>query len=66
MLTVRRVSEVLIQAAERLIDHPEYDVAVGIRDDIPLRSEVLESCCIDLPQLLETTQTAGEPLAWSR
>jgi hypothetical protein len=65
-LTVQRVSDILTRAAERLVGQPEYDMAVEIRDDIPLCIETLESRCIELPQLLEKSQKAGELLDWSR
>lgn len=67
VLTVRGVSEALIRAVELLVDHqPEHDVAAGIRDDLPLCIETLESRCVELPRLLEATQKPDDPLAWSR
>jgi len=57
---------VLIYAAERLIGQPEYEMAVEIRDDIPLCLETLESRCSELPQLLEKSQKPDELLDWSR
>ena len=65
-LTVHKASDVLIYAAERLIGQPEYEMAVEIRDDIPLCLETLESRCSELPQLLEKSQKPDELLDWSR
>jgi hypothetical protein len=65
-LTIQRVSDVVTRAAERLVGQFEYDTAVEIRDHIPLCIETLKSRCIELPQLLEKYQKAGELLDWSR
>jgi hypothetical protein len=65
-LTIQRVSDVVTRAAERLVGQFEYDAAVEIRDHIPLCIETLKSRCIELPQLLEKYQKAGELLDWSR
>lgn len=65
-LGVSRVSDVLAQAVERLMDQPEHDVAAGIQDDLPLCTEILECRCDDLPRLLATTQTPEVSLEWSR
>jgi hypothetical protein len=56
ILTVRRVSDVLIRAADVLVGQPEHDVAAGIREDLPLCVETLEVCCTELQASLLTTQ----------
>jgi hypothetical protein len=64
-LAVRRVSDALMRTVELLLDQSEHDVAAIIRDDLPLCIETLESRCVELPRLLETTQVEHKTLAWS-
>lgn len=66
VLTVSGVSDALVRAVERLAGQPEHSVAGEILDDLPLCLETLESRCVELPRLLETTQKPSELLAWSR
>ena len=63
-LTVRSVSDLLGRAGDRLADQEEHDAAAGIRDDLPLCVETLESRCAELPRLLEMVHT--ELFEWSR
>lgn len=64
-LTVQRVSDVLVQAVERLAGQPGYDAAAAVQQDFPLRSPTVRARCAELPQLLETTQHSITMLAWS-
>jgi hypothetical protein len=66
VLTVSRVSDLLIRAVELLVDQPEHDVAAGIREDLPLCVETLEARCAELPVFLETTQLSVTLFAWSK
>jgi hypothetical protein len=66
VLAVSEVSDKLMRAVKRLEGESEYDVAAGIRDDLPLCLETLESRCTELPRLLETTRKPDELLAWSQ
>jgi hypothetical protein len=66
VLTVPRVSDVLLRAIVRLGDQPYHEIAARIREDLPMCIETLESRCVELPRLLETKQEAGELLEWSR
>jgi hypothetical protein len=65
-LAVSRVCDVLVRSVELLVDQPEHDVAVGIRGDLPLCIETLETRCAELPVFLETTQFSVTDLAWSK
>lgn len=48
-----RVTSVLIHAVEKLKNEPEHPTALGILEDVPLCSEILESRCSELPGTLE-------------
>jgi hypothetical protein len=65
VLAVSSVRDVLLRGVERLAHQPEHDVAAGIRDDLPLCIETLESRCVELPLLLEASQEPDKTLAWS-
>jgi hypothetical protein len=65
ILTMPRVSDVLVQAVDRLVGQPEYDVATAVLQDFPLCIATLEVRCAELPQLLETTQYSSTMLEWS-
>lgn len=67
-LTAPNVTEVLTRAVSILVDQPEHDIAAGIRDDLPLCIETLESRCAELPMLLATTHPPWSPVdpEWSR
>ena len=65
-LTVSTVTEVLGRAVDRLADQQQHEIAKGIRDDMPLCVETLEARCVELPQLLATTQKPGTLLEWSK
>ena len=65
ILTVQRVSDVLVRAVERLVGQPEYEAAAAAQQDFPLCTEILVARCAELPQLLETTQHSSTMLAWS-
>jgi hypothetical protein len=65
ILTVQRVGEVLVQAVEHLVGQPEHEVAAAVQEDFPLCTATLEARCVELPQLLETTQYSTTMLAWS-
>src|SRR5579864_964349 len=62
-LNVTRVGKVLGQAAARLVDQPERNVAELVQADLPLLANELEARCNVLPRLLETT-SESRPLAW--
>jgi hypothetical protein len=66
VLTAPWITDALTRAVERLADQPEYSVAKGIRDDLPLCIETLEARCAELPLLLATSQKPGERLGWSK
>jgi hypothetical protein len=66
VLDVSMVSDVLTRAVERLAGQPEHDIAAGILDDFPLCIDTLESRCIELPRLLETSQEPDKTLDWSK
>jgi hypothetical protein len=65
VLNVRGVSEVLVQAVERLVDQPEYAPGTQMKEDLPLLMETLQARCAELPRLLETPQEPGRRVAWS-
>lgn len=56
VLAARWITDALTPAVEWLADHPEYGVAKGIRDDLPLCIETLQARCAELPLLLATSQ----------
>ena len=62
---IKRVSDVLVQAVERLVGQPEHDAAAAVKEDFPLCTDTLEARCAELPHLLETTQYSSTMLAWS-
>jgi hypothetical protein len=64
-LTVQRVREVIVSAADRLVGEPEYEIAASVRDDFPLCEATLASRCSELPHLLETVQHSTTELSWS-
>jgi len=65
ILTVQRVGEVLVQAVDLLVGQAEYDAAAAVLQDFPLCTATLEARCVELPQLLETTQSSSTMLEWS-
>ncbi len=65
ILTVQKVSDLLVQAVERLVGQPEYDTAAAVQEDFPLCTETLEARCAELPQLLVTIQKSSTQLSWS-
>jgi hypothetical protein len=50
------ITDALTRAVEWLADQPEYGVAKGTGDDLPLRIETLEARCAELPLLLASSQ----------
>lgn len=66
ILTVQRVSDVLVQAVERLVGQPEHEAAAAVQQDFPLCTETIELRCAVLPLLLETIQQSSMQLSWSR
>lgn len=64
-LNVARLTEELNRAVDRLVERSEHEVAVRIREDLPLFADTLQARCAELPRLLETTQEPGRRRAWS-
>lgn len=64
-LSLQRVSDVLAQAVERLVDQPEHNAAAAVQEDFPLCTKTLEARCAELPQLLRTIQQSSTLLFWS-
>ena len=64
ILTVQRVSDVLVHAVERLVGHPEYEAAAAVQQDSSLCTETMELRCAELPLLLETIQQSSMQLSW--
>ncbi len=64
-LNVTGVSEVLKRAVEHLIEQPEHEVAARVLSDLPSCIATLESRCVELPLLLQTTQQSASSLEWS-
>jgi hypothetical protein len=60
-----RVTKLLIKAAERLKNEPEYPTILGIQEDIPLCHETLKSRCAELPRILEMGFENRPRLDWT-
>ena len=65
VLTAESVGEALVQAVERLAGQPEHAAATAVLEDFPLCIATLKARCVELPQLLETTQNSSAMLTWS-
>jgi hypothetical protein len=64
-LTVQRVDDVLVRAAERLVGQSEHATALAVQEDFPLCIDTLKIRCAELPQLLAKTQGSSTQLSWS-
>jgi hypothetical protein len=64
VLNLDRVSATLDYAVQCLVGNPEYSVASGIREDLPLCTEMIASRCAELPKILATNEV-GRTLEWS-
>ena len=64
-LNAPNVGHVLNRCVDRLSDQPESEVALQVKSDLPILVETLESRCLELPRLLETTNLPSRRHQWS-
>ena len=64
-LSVSAVSELIGRAVARLANEPEQEIAAHLQAALPLRVELLQARCAELPALLATIGVPGSLLEWS-
>jgi hypothetical protein len=65
LLNPQGACAVLTRAVTQLVDQTEHKVALDVQADLPLCAETLASRCIELPDLLATTQGPGKAREWA-
>jgi hypothetical protein len=64
-LTLDAVEAGLGRAVARLAGEPEHGIAVRVRDDVPMCSDMIEARCAELVGILASKDRPGAPRAWS-